>query len=98
MGPMTEVPITSYTVIDLQYILLNRPTDDADDGQILKHIARPVTPAKLDKIYMSEINLQKDGAERWNFMNHGSPQRKNTQFTKILFSPTVQVTMVVVSS
>jgi hypothetical protein len=70
---MTEVPTTSYTVIDPQYILLDRPMDDSEGGQILKYIARLLTPAELDKIYMSETDLQKDGAERWKFMNYGSP-------------------------
>ena len=70
---MTKTPSTTYTVIEPEYILLDRQTDDNEVKQLPKYVARILAPEELDKIYMSEPELQEKGAERWKFMNYGSP-------------------------
>jgi hypothetical protein len=66
---------TTYTVIEPQYILLDTPFDDTDTRRTPPYIARLLTNDELDKIYMAETKLQKRGAERWKFMNYGSPKK-----------------------
>src|SRR5438045_7194867 len=73
---MTELPKTSYTIIDPQYILLDTQTENQDSEDPPTYVARLLTSEELNKIYMTDTESQKDGAERWKFMNYGSPLKR----------------------
>ena len=72
---MTITPTTEYTIIDPEYILLDKSIPVDDPRHNSKYIARPLLPQELDIIYKGGRKSELAGSERWKLMNYGSTKR-----------------------
>jgi len=73
--PWTVTPLTEYTIIDPEYILLDNSLPDDDPRRNKTYIARPLLPQELDIIYKGGRKSDLAGSERWKLMNYGSTKR-----------------------
>ena len=73
--PMTIIPQTEYTIIDPEFILLDKSIPPDDPRHNSKYIARPLLPQELDIIYKGGRRNELPGSERWKLMNYGSTKR-----------------------
>lgn len=74
--PQKKTPETEYIVINPDYILRDHAVgddDDDDDGQTETFIARPLSEEELEKVDVGPRTSDFSGAERWKFMNYGTP-------------------------
>ena len=77
---MTITPQTEYTIIDPEYIFIDKSIPANDPRHNSKYIARPLIPQELDIIYKGGHKLVH---ERWKWMNYGSPKRKDPYLARL---------------
>jgi hypothetical protein len=96
--PFTITPQTEFTLIDPEYIMLDKSIPKTDPRHGTTYVARPLLPLELNNIFKGGRKSSLSGSERWKIINYGNTNLRAPYIARLCEQHTIEYPVIVSES